>query len=102
MYVLTVDFFVKPEHLGDFMPEMLSNAVRSLQTEPGCSQFDVSVSPADPNHIFLYEIYDDEPAFQQHLVSAHFTQFNEVTADWISDKKVEVFNRLTPVSANQG
>ena len=52
MYVVLVDFKVKPERLKDFMPLMLENA-RASREEPGCRQFDVCVDPADRTSVPL-------------------------------------------------
>jgi quinol monooxygenase YgiN len=75
MYVIVVDFRIKPERIGEFMPLMLENARISRDTEPGCRQFDVCVDPADKASVFLYEIYDDRGAFDAHLAAAHFKRF---------------------------
>ncbi len=91
MYVVTVDFLVKPAHLSEFREEMLKNARASLELEPGCRQFDVAVSEGDPAHIFLYEIYDDAAAFHAHLETPHFKQFSATVADWVASKQAKMF-----------
>ncbi len=94
MYVVTVDFFIKPAYQAEFRREMLANAATSVNNEAGCSQFDVTVAADNPNHIFLYEIYDDEAAFKTHLASEHFQQFDQKTRGWVEDKRVGTFYRL--------
>jgi quinol monooxygenase YgiN len=94
MYIVTVNFQIKPAHLADFRREMLKNASTSLREESGCSRFDVAEAEGDPAHIFLYEIYDDAAAFQHHLASAHFKQFSATVSDWISSKQVTTFTLL--------
>jgi quinol monooxygenase YgiN len=96
MYVVIVDFTVKPEHLAAFMPAMVANAHASRSREPGCRQFDVCVAPDDRSAIFLYEIYDDKAAFDAHLATAHFKEFNDKTAPWIAAKKVRILERVSP------
>jgi len=41
--------------------------------------------------VFLYEIYDDEEAFQNHLRSDHFAAFSDTTSPWIVDKSVDTW-----------
>ena len=53
MYVVIVDFKIKPERLAEFMPLMLENARASRETEPGCRQFDVCVDPKEKTSVFL-------------------------------------------------
>ena len=94
MYVITVTFTIKSTHLTEFMTAMLENARTSLEKEEGCHQFDVSADPENPNVIFLYELYTDKSAFDAHLASAHFNNFNDKTANWLDTKEVRAFERL--------
>jgi len=64
MYVIIVDFTIRREHLAAFHAAMVENARLSRETEPGCRQFDVCLDPKDATRYFLYELYDDEAAFQ--------------------------------------
>ena len=98
MYVVIVDFAVKPEFVAAFREEMVKNARASREREPGCRQFDVCVAPGDPTAIFLYEIYDDRAAFDAHLATPHFLAFNERTAPWLADKKVRTLERIEPLA----
>lgn len=91
-YVITVDFSIHAEDASAFLDELTSNARTSVSTEPGCRQFDVCVDPADPTRIFLYEVYDDRPAFEAHLASAHFKAFDRKTAAWTAAKSVRVLS----------
>ena len=72
-YVIIVEFTIKPGEMPRFMPLMLENAERSLRDEPGCRRFDVLTGEA--GRVVLYEIYDDEAAFQAHLETPHFHEF---------------------------
>ena len=44
--------------------------------------------------MLLYEIYTDKAAFDAHLASNHFHDFNAATLDWVSDKKVSAYERI--------
>lgn len=86
-FVVTVVFRAKPEFRTQFRAAMLENAAASRTKEPGCRLFDVCES-ADGAEIFLYEIYDDEAAFQAHLASDHYKRFNATTPPWVAEKNV--------------
>jgi len=94
MYVVTVRFRIKPEHSQGFMPLMLSNASDSLRNEAGCHRFDVCSDSERPDDLFLYEIYADSSAFDTHLQSPHFREFDEKTQHMIASKEVLTFNQL--------
>jgi (4S)-4-hydroxy-5-phosphonooxypentane-2,3-dione isomerase len=88
MFVITVDFFIKPEHRGAFVAAVTANAQQSLALEPGCQQFDVCVAADDPCHVFLYEVYGSEGDFNEHLKTAHFLSFNDASSPWVLRKAV--------------
>jgi len=69
------------------------NATRSLRGEAGCRRFDVLGAGSDEDvDIALYEIYDDEAAFDAHLGTAHYLEFDAATAGMILRKSVRRFS----------
>ena len=100
MYVITVLFSIIPEHSQEFLQAIVANARTSLAEESGCRQFDVCVSDRNSNDVFLYEVYDSKAAFDVHLASAHFRQFNESTAAWVTAKDIKAFGTSYPHSSD--
>ena len=96
MYVITVLFNIHDTHYAAFLQAITSNATTSLADELGCRQFDVCTSLSNPNEIFLYEIYDSVEAFDAHLLSKHFQEFNALTSAWVTTKVVNAFERAYP------
>ena len=88
MHVITVDFKINQGDEARFLARMHRQARESLEREEGCLRFDVCLDPGDPGHVFLYEIYRDEAAFQVHLDSPHFKDFDREVAPWVADKQV--------------
>ncbi|HET9749603.1 MAG TPA: putative quinol monooxygenase, partial [Casimicrobiaceae bacterium] len=88
VYVVTVEFVVHPERVADFREKVVANA-RASRAERGCRQFDVCVARDDATRIFLYEVYDDRAAFDEHLRTAHFTAFDAATAGCTSRKTID-------------
>ena len=96
MFVVTVDFTLDPAQRDAFLPLMLENAARSREDEPGCRQFDVCIDPTRPDRVFLYELYDDEAAFDAHLAAPHFSAFAAATASMITARVLERWQRAAP------
>lgn len=96
MLVVLVEFRIHSAHVQAFHVAIVENAKQSLETEVGCHQFDVCRDPADPSLFWLYELYDDEAAFEIHLQSAHFQQMNAATTSWVESKRVMKLNRVQP------
>jgi autoinducer 2-degrading protein len=93
MYVVTVEFEVTTEYAEAFRDSVLRQARNSFEKEPDCHQFDVCTDPKDPTRFYLYEVYADEEAFQSHLRSDHFLDFDAKTKAWIENKTVRTWLR---------
>ena len=72
--VIVVDIETRPGAAEAFARLIAVNAAAS-RTEPGCRQFDVCLDPAAPSRVFLYEIYDDDAAFEAHMQAPHYLEF---------------------------
>ena len=86
--VILVEFLVKPEFVERFGGLIATNAKASVAREPGCQRFDVLLGPEEPRRVWLYEIYDDEAAFEAHLKSQHFKAFAAATDGQIERRSV--------------
>lgn len=91
MFVVTVDFIIKPDFIDEFRAEMVRNARASRSGEPGCRRFDVAYSDQDRSLVFLYELYDDAAAFAAHQGTGHFKAFDAATAHWVERKVARTF-----------
>ena len=92
-FVVVVTFEVIPEFRAAFSDAVRENAYTSRTVEPGCSIFDVCKT-GDGSEIFLYEVYDSEDAFKEHLASEHFRRFDALVASWVAGKRVTTYHRL--------
>ena len=94
MFVVLVEFTLHPECFEDFKNRVRQQAKDSLEREPDCHLFDVCTSAERADYVLLYEVYTDKAAFETHLVSAHFHDFDKDVRDWVADKKVSIFERI--------
>ena len=94
MFVVTVDFQIKQEHVAEFMKKMEKQAYNSLHREEGCLQFDICRNPEDERRIFLYEVYKDREAFALHLKTDHFLEFNKTVSPWTASKSDQKWERI--------
>lgn len=90
-FVIIVDFTLKAGARSSFRALIDRNAKDSCQYEPGCRRFDVLEQAGEPDRIVLYEIYDDEAAFGEHVKTKHFAVFDRDSAQYVTDKKVTAF-----------
>ncbi len=93
MYAVCVTFELKPAHAAEFLERVGRQAKNSLEREAGCHRFDVCASP-DRQTVFLYELYSDRDAFDLHLKSDHFLEFDAATREMVDRKDVRTFDRI--------
>jgi (4S)-4-hydroxy-5-phosphonooxypentane-2,3-dione isomerase len=96
LLAILVEFTVKADAVGRFRELITANATRSLSEEPGCQRFDV-LSPADePTRIVLYEIYDDDGAFERHLATPHYKDFAAAAEPLIETRSIKRLQFVSP------
>ena len=88
MYVIVAPIQIKEGHKAEFIEAMLGDARGSVNDEPGCLRFDVIQDGAEPNRIWLYEVYVDAAAFQAHTQTPHFLKWRDTVKDWMDDRPV--------------
>jgi (4S)-4-hydroxy-5-phosphonooxypentane-2,3-dione isomerase len=96
VYVNAVDLDIKPGDMPKFLEAVKENGANAVK-EPGCREFNIQVLAKDPNHVFLYEVYDNEAALNTHRATDHFKKFAAATADMVTKREVR---GMTPVAFN--
>jgi quinol monooxygenase YgiN len=91
-FVLVVNIRIKPESVESFMKKLGENAA-AARKEPGCRQFDVLVDPKDRAKVMLYEVYDDEKAFEAHQQTPHFKKYVAEAVQLLASRERSVWRR---------
>jgi (4S)-4-hydroxy-5-phosphonooxypentane-2,3-dione isomerase len=86
--VVLVEFLVYPSFVAQFRDLIAANAKTSLKCEIGCKRFDLLVDPEEPRRFVLYEIYENEAAFDEHLASSHYLSFADAIENEIEQRSV--------------
>lgn len=96
MYIITVVFSVYKKNSEAFSLLVNKQALDSLTKESDCHTFDVAIGKEENGIVpfFLYEIYSTKASFDAHLVSDHFREFSEKTADMVAKKEVNSWNKI--------
>jgi len=91
-FVLVVNIKIKPENVERWMKMALENA-REARKEPGCRQFEVLVDPKDKTKVLLFEIYNDEKAFEAHQATPHFKKYLAEAVPLLASRERQVFTK---------
>ena len=94
-FVLAVTIRIKPDSVDSFMAKALENA-RAARKEPGCRQFEVLVDNTDRTKIVLFEIYDDEKAFEAHQQTPHFKKYVAEAVPLLESRERHMLHRALP------
>ena len=92
-FALVVNIHIKPESVDAFMQRLKENAA-GARKEPGCKQFDVLVDPKDKTKVMLYEVYNDEKAFEAHQQTPHFKKYLAEAVPLLASRERQVFTRV--------
>ena len=93
MYVTIAPVQIRPGYRDKVVEELLKDARGAVHHEPGCLRFDVIQDGDEPNRVWVYEVYKDEAAFQEHLKAPYFIHFMDVAKGWLAER---------PLGAGQG
>ena len=91
-FVLAVTIRIKPDNVDAFMKGVLENA-RNARKEPGCRQFEVLVDPAERTKVMLFEVYDDEKAFEAHQQTPHFKKYLAEAVPLLASRERSVWRK---------
>lgn len=83
LIALVVKIHMKAEFREQFIKEMWADAIGSEKNEPGCLMFNIVNDKADPNILYLFEVYRDDKAVEAHKKMPHFVKWLETTKNWL-------------------
>jgi len=90
--VLQVNIRIKPENVDAFMSKLLENG-RAARGEPGCQQFEVLVDPEDKTKVMLFEVYDDQKAFEVHQAGDAFKKYIASAVPLLASRERQFWNK---------
>jgi len=91
-FVLVVNIRIKPENVERWMKMAMDNA-REARKEPGCRQFEVLVDPTDKTKVVLFEIYNDDKAFEAHQATPHFKKYLAEAVPLLASRERHIFRK---------
>ena len=93
LYINAVDLDIVPAEIENFKKALMENGAASVK-EPGCREFNIHILASDPNHIFIYEIYDNEAALQARRQTDHFKKYAATTANMVAKRDARPMTSL--------
>jgi (4S)-4-hydroxy-5-phosphonooxypentane-2,3-dione isomerase len=91
--VNAVEYDVVPGQVDNFLAALKENGAASVK-EPGCREFNISVSQKDPNHLLIYEVYNDAAAAEAHTATDHFKKYKTATAGMTIKREAKSYSSV--------
>lgn len=85
-FINAVDIDVVPGQVDAYLAALKENGAAAVKEEPGCHEFNITVSQKDPNHVFIFEVYENTAAFEAHRATAHFKKYAATTKDMVAKR----------------
>jgi len=92
MFAVVVNFKINPGRMEPFLGHIRVNAASSLRDEPGCHRFDIWTDPARPDEVFLYELYENEVAFEAHQKMPHFAAMGRAAQGLVAERALTTYS----------
>jgi quinol monooxygenase YgiN len=100
VYINAVDLVIVPSEMPKFLEAIKENGANAVK-EPGCHEFNITVLASNPNHVFLYEVYDNEAALEAHRQTPHFKKYQAATQGMVADRSVRAMSVIAMNSKAQ-
>ncbi len=79
---------VYPEKLNEYLEFAKEVGTVSMASEPGVIGLFSMQDKADPNRVYILEVYADQQSCQAHLQTSHFKKYKEGTAAMVKSLKL--------------
>jgi (4S)-4-hydroxy-5-phosphonooxypentane-2,3-dione isomerase len=86
-FVNVVDLDIVATDRDKFLALAKDNGATAVK-EPGCHEFNIAASQKDPNHVVLFEIWENAAALDAHRASDHFKAYQSATKDMVSKREL--------------
>src|SRR5262249_5845296 len=84
---------VVPGQIDAYLAALKENGAAAVH-EPGCHEFDITVSPKEPNHVFIFDVYDNAGALEAHRATDHFKKYAATTRDMVAKRDARAFTSV--------
>jgi quinol monooxygenase YgiN len=89
-YVNIVDLEIAPSSMTKFMADLADDVAGTVQ-EAGVHEIDSSVGQSDPNHVFIFEVYNNSAAWGSHQKTTTYAKFVGLTMMMIKTYNIRPF-----------
>ncbi|MEO0390580.1 MAG: putative quinol monooxygenase [Pseudomonadota bacterium] len=97
MIAVCVTLRIKPGQFSAFLAALRAHGQRCLDREADCHRFEICTDGAEPDGLFIYEVYSNRAAFDAHLQSDHFLAFDADVSAMVAQKDIAIWGQIEPL-----
>lgn len=88
--VHVVEYDIMLGQLDAYLAALKENAAATIK-EPGVHEFDILRSEKDPNHVLIFEVYNNAAAAEAHTATDHFKKYKAATTGLTTNRQAKTF-----------
>jgi autoinducer 2-degrading protein len=100
LFVNIVELEITPASMTKFMVDLADDVTGTL-AEAGVHEIDSNVGQKDPNHVFIFEVYNNSAAWDAHQKTVTYAKFVGLTMMMIKNYNIRPFTSLA-MNSNSG
>jgi (4S)-4-hydroxy-5-phosphonooxypentane-2,3-dione isomerase len=93
LFVNIVELEIAPSSMTKFMADLTDDVTGTL-AEAGVHEIDSNVGQKDPNHVFIFEVYNNSAAWDAHQKTVTYAKFVGLTMMMIKNYNIRPFSSL--------
>src|SRR5262245_49578500 len=90
-HILVVEYDIVPAEIDKYLTAIKELGAAAAK-EPGCRQLSIAVSQKDPNHVLLFEAWDNAAAFNAFLATDLFKKYQATVGNMIAKRDLRTYS----------
>ena len=91
--VAAVELDIAPGQIDAYIAAVKENGAAAVK-EPGCRSSTSRALEKDPNHVFLFEVYDNAAALEAHRATDHFKKYAATVKEMVAKREIRVLSSV--------
>ena len=97
LHILVVEYDIVPGEIDKYLTAVKELAAASVK-EAGFRQQYITISQNDPNHVLLFEAWDNAAAHAAHVATDRFKKYQATTGNMIAKRNIRTFSSVAMLS----
>ena len=92
-HILVVEYDIVPAEIDKYLAAIKELGAAAVK-EPGCRQLSIAVSQKDPNHVLLFEAWDNVAAFDAFAATDLFKKYLATVGNMIAKRDIRTYSSV--------